>query len=71
MAKSFDARMGELKAEEKKIQQRMAQLRQERAGEIAKAIEKAKLDDVDPARLGKLMQRVKTLGMDEAERRLA
>ena len=70
MAKSLDAEMAAIEAEERKLaERRKAHLKKLRDTAIDK-VEKAGLLKLPLDRLERLMEAVKTLGVDEVEKRL-
>lgn len=70
MAKSLDAEMAAIEAEERKLaERRQAHLAKVREAAIA-SVEKAGLLKVPLDRLDRLMTAVKKLGVDEVEKRL-
>lgn len=71
MAKSYDEELKAIEADERKLGDRRKALAERQRKQLVKALEKSELAKLDGDRLESLMKRMKTLGMDEVERRLA
>jgi len=71
MAKSLDAEMAAIEAEARKLDERRKALQTRMREAAIGKVEKAGLLKLPPERLERLMSAVKTLGVDEVEKRLA
>ncbi len=70
MAKSLDAEMAAIEAEERKLAERRKAHQQRVRDTAIGTVEKAGLFKLPHDRLERLMKAVKTLGVDEVEKRL-
>lgn len=70
MAKSLDAEMAAIEAEERKLAERRKAHQQRVRDAAIGTVEKAGLFKLSHDRLERLMKAVKTLGVDEVEKRL-
>jgi hypothetical protein len=70
MAKSLDAEMAAIEAEERKLGERRKMLQTRLRTTAIGTVEKAGLLKLPLDRLERLMEAVKTLGVDEVEKRL-
>jgi hypothetical protein len=71
MPRSLKQERQQLEEEEKRLQERRAKLAEAQERLAVQAVAKAGLLKMDEDRLEALMKRVKQLGIDEVERRLA
>lgn len=71
MPVSFEQEKAAIAAEEKRLAERRKKLAEREDAERLKAIGKSVLAKLDRERLDTLLQRIKALGIDEVEKRLA
>ncbi|MGF7152083.1 uncharacterized sporulation protein YeaH/YhbH (DUF444 family) [Sphingomonas zeicaulis] len=70
MSKALKSQRAALEAEQKRLEARLKELQQREREAAIEAVERAGLLKLDIDRLGELVGRIKTLGVDEVERRL-
>jgi hypothetical protein len=70
MPRSLKQERQQLEEEEKRLQERRAKLAEAEQRQALETVAKSGLLKLDEERLGGLMKRIKTLGIDEVEKRL-
>lgn len=71
MATSFEKERAQIAAEEEKLADRRRKLEEREREVVTKALERSSLLKLDPERAKSLCERIRKLGVDEVERRLA
>ncbi len=71
MARTLEQERAAIEADERKLEERRLRLEEREREQAVAAIEKAGLLKLDAKRLGSILGRIKSLGVDEVEKRLA
>ncbi len=71
MPLSLEQERAQIQADEKRLSDRKRKLADKEKTELLKLVDQSGLSKLEPARLAALMERIKTLGVDDVEKRLA
>lgn len=71
MPLSLEQERAQIQADEKRLSDRKRKLADKEKTELLKLVDQSGLSKLEPARLAALMERIKTLGVEDVEKRLA
>ena len=71
MAKTLEAERAALEEESRRLEERRKRLEEREREAAIQTVDKSGLLKLEAARLGSLVERIRKLGVDEVERRLA
>ncbi len=71
MPLSLEQERAQIQADEKRLSDRKRKLADKEKAELLKLVDQSGLSKLEPARLAALMERIKTLGVEGVEKRLA
>lgn len=71
MPLSLEQERAQIQADEKRLSDRKRKLADKEKAELLKLVDQSGLSKLEPARLAALMERIKTLGVEDVEKRLA
>lgn len=71
MARTLEQERAAIEAEAQRLEERRKRLEEKERDQAIQAVDKAGLLKLDSDRLGRLLSRMKSLGIEEVEKRLA